>query len=98
MRSPYDFYADNGLQRIYNNHGLASLARRVDVPDAALGIGFAEVTASIPLTVSYAPILKQPEVSPVVSIQDTFIKTKTPGLQIDTFSQVGYYGEAIGGF
>lgn len=94
----YDFYGDNGMHRMFNNHGLKAIDRGVDVPDAALGIGFAEVTAPVPLLVSYAPIIKQPDTTPVVSVDDTFVKTKGNALQLDTFSQSGYYGEAIGGF
>lgn len=96
--NPYDFYAENGLHRIYNNHALHVLDKGINVPQPALGIGFAELTAPVPLTVSMTPILKMPDVAPVASVEDTFTKTKGGGLRIESFSQTGYYGESLGGF
>jgi hypothetical protein len=94
----YDFYGNNGYQRTFNNHAMNVLARPINIPDAALGIGSAEVTKSVPLLVSYTPQMKAPELVPVKSIDDTFVKTQGQGLQISSFINTGYYGEAIGGF
>lgn len=93
----YDFYSNNGLQRTYNNHGIKSLARVVNIPQPALGIGFAEVTSSVPLLVAYSPIMQVPEFSKIEDIDDTFVKVGAGGLDVSTFPQTSYYGEALGG-
>lgn len=93
MIDPYDFYTNNGLQRVYNNHGLASLDKGINIPNEKLGIGWAELTASVPLLVSYAPIIKAPEPSAVDESYDAYTKIGTGGLNISTFPMSSYYGE-----
>lgn len=91
--NPYDFYSNNGLNRIYNNHGLSILDRGINIPDKNLGIGVAELTASVPLLVSYTPIMKAPEPSAVDESYDAYTKIGTGGLDISTFPMSTYYGE-----
>jgi hypothetical protein len=93
-----DFYSNNGMHRIFNTFGLASLDRGIAIPDAALGVGYAEMRAPVPLTVSHTPALKQADVPEVKSVYDTYVKTQGNGLQLDSFPHSGYYGDAIGGF
>lgn len=92
------FYSNSGYNRIFNNFGMKSLDRGVNVPDAALAIGYAELTAPVPVMVAMMPITRAPDVPPVESVNDTFVKTQGPGLRVDTFPRNGFYGSAIGGF
>lgn len=91
----YDFYSNNGLNRIYNNFGMASLDRGINVPDAALAIGHGETLAPIGVVFSYTPIQRM-QTSPIESVNDTFVKTQGKGLQIDSFPMENYYGDSLG--
>lgn len=91
---PYDFYSNNGLHRIYNNHGMKSLTRRIDIPDIDLGIGFAEFTGNV-AEGNYLPTQHFNVVSEAQDVQDTFILGKG-GLNIESFPMDNYYGEVLG--
>lgn len=93
-----DVFANNGYHRIFNNIGLNALDRGIHIPDAALGIGFAENLAPVPLLASFQPIMKAPEPSAVESIEDTKAKLTGSLIKKDTFSFTPYYGDALGGF
>jgi len=89
-------YDNNGYQRIFNNYGLHSLARGVNIPDPALGIGSAGNMAPVPFVVPLTQIQKAPKPSQVKTIEQTLVKMQGDPINKGTFSLTPYYGEPIG--
>lgn len=90
-------YTNNGYQRIFNNAGVITLDRGINIPDAALGIGFAENLASVPIS-SYSPPMKTIQPSEILTIEQTKLKGQGSPITAGTFQMGAYMGEALGGF
>ena len=93
-----DVYENNGYHRVFNNFGMGSLSRGINIPDAALGIGFAENLASVPLVLPNFAGQKDPYVSEITTITETKPKLQGNPINKDTFTFSPYYGDVIGGF
>lgn len=92
-----DVYSNNGYQRIFNNVGLSELNRGINIPDPALGIGFAEFRAPVPI-VHYSPPMRSIKPSEITTIEQTKLKGQGNPITSGTFQMGGYMGEALGGF
>lgn len=90
-------YSNNGYQRIFNNVGIQGLDRGINIPDAALGIGFAEFQAPVPI-VHYSPPMKSIQPSTISTIEQTRLKGQGNPITADTFQMGAYMGPALGGF
>lgn len=88
----------NGYHRVFNGHGLRQLDRTVDVPDAALGVGFAEFHASTPLRIQYEPVVQTPVFSKVTSIENASSKGMGEQVHFSQFPNTGWFGDQIGVF
>lgn len=92
-----NIYTNNGYQRIFNNVGSHALDRGINIPDAALGIGFAEFQAPVPIH-HYSPPQKSIKPMPISTIEQTKLKGTGNPIGAGTFQMGAYYGEALGGF
>lgn len=87
-----------GYHRIFNGHGLRQLDRTVDVPQPALGIGFAEHHASTPLRIKYQPVIQTPVFNKIVSIEDASHKGTGEQVKLSSFPNTGWLGGYGGDF
>lgn len=88
----------DGYHRSFNMHGLKQLDRTVDVPDAALGIGFAEHLASTPLRIKYQPVVQSPVFNKITSIEDASAKGTGEQVSLSAFPNTGWLGGYGGDF
>lgn len=90
-------FSNSGLHRIYSVYGRKYLDRGVNVPEISLAIGPAEVTRSIPAAPLMIPV-KPPQVRQPSSVEDAYVKTVTPPMDMSTFGTGGYLGPVMGGY
>src|SRR5690348_4788450 len=92
-----NIYSNNGYQRIFNNAGIHSLDRGINIPDAALGIGFADFQAPVPIS-HYSPTQPAIQHATITAIEQTKLKGQGNPISTGTFQMGAYMGEALGGF
>lgn len=88
----------DGYNRIFNMHGLKQLDRTIDIPDAALGIGFAERHASTPLRISYEPVVQTPVFQKIRSMEDAGSGGIGEQVNQNQFPNTGWLGASLGVF
>jgi hypothetical protein len=87
----------DGYHRVFNNFAVNTMQKRVDIPDAALGVGFAENLAPTPLTLFYESGNNQTAIYEKVS---TSMDASSKGLDNQytnkDFPSVGWFGDSYG--
>lgn len=86
-----------GYHRIFNGFAFQEVNRGLDIPDPALGIGFAETLAPI-ITNNLAPLQKPPVQRPITSLDQASVDGQGAPVSMSMFPNTGYLGEMLGGF
>lgn len=87
-----------GYHRIFNQFAIQEVDRGIDIPDAHLGVGFAEVTAPTPLFVRYEAVVKAPQIPKLSTLEQASIDGQGRAVSLKDFPNMGYFGEQLGGF
>lgn len=85
-------------RRRLNIFALDQLLRTVDIPDPALGIGWAEVLQSVPLKIHYGVPAQVVMREPVYVIDDLGVKGQGAQVSNGAFPATGYMGAAVYGW
>lgn len=88
----------DGYHRIFSAHALRQVDRGIDVPQPALGVGFAERTASLNMPMVFSPIQKNPTYGKIVTLDHAAVDGQGDPLDASSFPRSGYMGDMLGGF
>lgn len=88
----------DGYHRWFNGFALQEVIRPADVPDPALGVGFAESLRSTPLRISYEPVQQQAVIRKIVTQEDASMKGTGKQISITEFPATGWMGDYLGGY
>lgn len=87
----------DGFHKVYNVHALKKLLKRVDIPDASLGVAEGESLSPVIDAVKY-PYIEKPVMQPELATQSyelTQIDGFADPLSEKDFANESYFGEAI---
>lgn len=88
----------DGYHRNFNIWGFKEVNRGVDMPDADLGVGFAEVLSPTPLLVRFEPKVQPLKQAPLKTLEQASIDGQGRSVSMGDFPNTGYLGEQLGGF
>lgn len=88
----------DGYHRSFNVHALDYLTREVDIPDLALGVGWAESLRSEQIRLVYEPVARTAVITNIRTNEDAGVKGQGNQVPLSRFPNTGYLGEALGGW
>jgi hypothetical protein len=84
--------------RTFNGHAISQVIRHADIPDPALGVGFAEHLGSMPIKIMQTATVRKPVFGQLNSIDQTAKKTNGEQMHLASFPSTGYMGETLVGW
>lgn len=84
-----------GYHKVFRNFGKKEVIRPVDMPEPALGVGFAETLTPVKTGVRYKANWKAPQVQPILNLDDTNELGSGKQFNVEDFPKTGYLGEGI---
>lgn len=86
-----------GYHRSFNNHALNALARPVDIPDLALGVGWAEKLQSEKIQLLYEPEMRTAIIADIKTIEDAGVKGQGNQVPLSRFKTTSSIDEVLAG-